>query len=132
MNLKTIPETKAENETENYLNTMKYRLKTKFKTRLEKVGKKTRLRRKTCDLFRRPLPFLSAQITFSEELARYGAENVAAREKKLEEENSLKALKSVSLRFNNFSSQNMLQFPKIRKDSKETTFCPTTWTSGVC
>jgi hypothetical protein len=57
---------------------------------------------------------------------------VAAREKKLEEENSLKALKSVSLRFNNFSSQNMLQFPKIRKDSKETTFCPTTWTSGVC
>jgi hypothetical protein len=57
---------------------------------------------------------------------------VAAKEKKLEEENSLKALKSVSLRFNNFSSQNMLQFPKIRKDSKETTFCPTTWTSGVC
>ena len=132
MNLKTIPETKAENETENYLNTMKYRLKTKLKTRLEKVGKKTRLRRKTCDLFRRPLHFLSAQITFSEELARYGAENVAAREKKLEEENSLKALKSVSLRFNNFSSQNMLQFPKIRKDSKETTCCPTTWTSGVC
>ena len=132
MNLKTIPETKAENETENYFKTMKYRLKTKLKTRLEKVGKKTRLRRKTCDLFRRPLPFLSAQITFSEELARYGAENVAAREKKLEEENSLKALKSVSLRFNNFSSQNMLQFPKIRKDSKETTFCPTTWTSGVC
>ena len=132
MNLKTIPETKAENENENYLNTMKYRLKTKLKTRLEKVGKKTRLRRKTCDLFRRPLPFLSAQITFSEELARYGAENVAAREKKLEEENSLKALKSVSLRFNSFSSQNMVQFPKIRKDSKETTFCPTTWTSGVC
>lgn len=72
---------------------MKYKLKTKLKTRLEKVGKKTRLRRKTCDLFRRPLPFLSAYITFSEELARYGAENVAAREKKLEEENSLKALK---------------------------------------
>ena len=82
MNLNTIPETKAENETENYFNTMKYRLKTKLKTRLEKVGKRTRLRRKTCDLFRRPLPFLSAQITFSEELARYGAENVAAREKK--------------------------------------------------
>ena len=62
-NKKTIPETKAENETENYLNTMKYRLKTKLRTRvtrLEKVGKKTRLRRKTCDLFRRPLPFLSA------------------------------------------------------------------------
>ena len=38
MNLKTIPETKAENETENYLNTMKYRLKTKLKTRLEKVA----------------------------------------------------------------------------------------------